>query len=169
MTFSILPFAGVGQLDTWHSPTQPEAPPLGSIVQGSDGAFYQLVKYTGGTSNVPSRWSTISRAYEGALATDNGVASRMGLGVQGTWMTVSDPLSTNDYHFIQRTGAATGAFLANCAANVDLYASDTAGYLDDAVATFRRVYGVNLDSAIGGSDATAACNIDWPHVDNTTS
>ncbi len=173
MTFSVMPIAGMSPhagLDTFHSQTQPDVHPLGSIWQGADGVIYQAVKYTGGGNNVANMWGLMSGAsFDCSLATDNNGASKLSLGLLLAGASASNVLATNDYCFVRRTGQHEGRFKANAAANVDSYLSDTAGYLDDAVATFREVLGVHLVDTIGGSDGEGTCHLDWPSNHNTTS
>jgi hypothetical protein len=69
----------------------------------------------------------------------------------------------NDYGWALVKGTGSVNVAANCAANVALYATATAGRLDDA-ATANEIAGIRLTAAAGGAAADVACYFDHPHV-----
>jgi len=68
----------------------------------------------------------------------------------------------NDYGWLLTRGVGLVNVLANCAAEVQLYTSGTAGSLDDTDAGHRAVIGIRLSASVGGAPASAACYLDNP-------
>lgn len=62
--------------------------------------------------------------------------------------------SDTELGWVAVKGSFSLSALANCAADVKLYTTTTAGYLDDTATDC--VQGVKLDTAIGGSNATGS-------------
>ena len=60
------------------------------------------------------------------------------------------------YGWVQIRGAHTGLVKASCAADVKLYTSATAGYLDDDSTSQTAILGAVLTTARGGTDGSAA-------------
>jgi hypothetical protein len=71
--------------------------------------------------------------------------------------------SDNDYGWAQIYGVGVVSVLANCAANVPLYSTATAGSLDDT-ATTAEITGIRTTAANGGSTAAVACYMDHPRA-----
>lgn len=90
-------------------------------------------------------------AITAALATDHPTAA-----------VAQVAFADNDYGWVLTRGVGQVNGLANCAAEVQLYTSATAGALDDADASQIAVIGIRLSAAVGGSAAAAACYLDNP-------
>jgi hypothetical protein len=65
-------------------------------------------------------------------------------------------LTSAYYGWVQIRGAHTGLVKASCAADVKLYTSATAGYLDDDATSQTAILGAVLTTARGGTDGSAA-------------
>lgn len=68
-------------------------------------------------------------------------------------------LTSGYYGWVQVKGPCTMLVKASCAADVKLYSSATAGYLDDDNTSQTAVLGVVLDTARGGTDGTASAQL----------
>jgi hypothetical protein len=65
----------------------------------------------------------------------------------------------NDYGWVLRKGQGTVLVLASCAADVGLYTSASAGYLDDATASLTLISGIVLTASRGTTAGSALCNV----------
>lgn len=78
------------------------------------------------------------------------------------------PFASGDFGWVQVRGGSSMNVLANCAANVRLNTTATAGKLDDdGTAGSMHVQGVYLTSANGAGTNATACVLNDPFIDAT--
>lgn len=129
---------------------------LGELKQDRNGTQYQYVKASAAltvneTYIIPYTY-TIASGNKLDQTTDDAAPVAVGV-VQHSSFTTS-----GQYGWIfVGPGVGSVKVLANCAADVPVYSTATAGALDDASASAKLVAGLKLTAANGGSTAAVAC------------
>ena len=96
---------------------------------------------------------SIDETYEATMITNTLAATAQGVGVAQV------AFADNDYGWVQIRGQATVLVLASCAADVVLYTSASAGYLDDTATALTVINGIVLTSSRSASAGSAPCSI----------
>lgn len=161
MAFTIRnPIIGVQQIaDT--STTQQH--PLGMEVQAVDPVYGEgtFVYAKGVASTAVGSWAL--------MASDDGSTSLLAANDIGPVGIAMSANVANQYGWYQRTGKAVGKVLASYADNALVFATATAGSVDDAVVAGDRVKNAKGASAIGTPSAgLAEFEIDRPFMDDAT-
>ena len=112
---------------------------LGIIHEDHRGYKWQLVHANGAITQYAA--VSIDEAYEATMIT-NALAAT---GKPGGVAQVA--FSDNDYGWVLRQGQGSVLVLANCAADVGLYTSASAGYLDDGTASLTLISGIVADAS----------------------
>jgi hypothetical protein len=138
------------------TPADTETPPFAVGMRLSDHQGYEYLYVHANGAIAQYDCVVVDEAFEAyaitaALATDHPTAA-----------VAQVALADNDYGWVMTRGVGQVNGLANCAAEVQLYTSATAGSLDDADASQVAVIGIRLSAAVGGSAAAAACYLDNP-------
>ena len=134
--------------------------PLGTLVNLSDGGQAVYVKAS------TSALSTYAACVIGAngittmLTTTNAAAAPGGAGSRVGFAQTS--IATSAYGWVQMGGAPLVNLAVNCAPNVPLFTTSTAGVLDDATITAGYIFGCNAQTTI--SNATAVTLLAIPAV-----
>lgn len=121
---------------------------LGSRYTDKDGKEYMFVQAAEAITQY--MYVSIDEAWQASKITKTLVDTRAAIGCCQTALT------SGYYGWAQTRGAHTGLVKASCAADVKLYSSATAGYLDDDATSQTAVLGVVLTTARGGTDGSAA-------------
>lgn len=124
---------------------------LGSVYEDHRGYQYQLVHAAEAITQYAA--VSIDEAYEASMITDTLAKTGFGVGV------AQYALANDDYGWVLIKGQGTVLVLASCAADVGLYTSASAGYLDDATASLTLISGIVLSASRSASAGTAACSI----------
>lgn len=124
---------------------------LGSMHEDYRGYKYQLVHAAEAITQYAA--VSIDEAFEASMITDTLAKTGVGVGV------AQYALANDDYGWVLRQGQGTLLVLASCAADVGLYTSASAGYLDDATASLTLISGIVLTASRSAAAGTATCNI----------
>lgn len=151
MPINISPVAGVSLTNTDTTP----AFAVGTVVNLSDGGQAMYVK---GLSEISTYACVVVDASAGALmATTTRVASCKRVGFAQT------SIASAYYGWVQLGGAPLVNLAANCAPNVPLFTTATAGVLDDATVSAGFIAGIVAQNTI--SNATAVTIVaGYPHA-----
>jgi len=120
---------------------------VGQKTQGTDGSVWTYVKASSSISQY--NWVGIDENFQAAPLTKAMADAGWIIGVAQV------AIASGSYGWVCTQGAnVTGGVLASCAADVTLYTSGTAGYLDDAATTQTKIDGVVLVTANTLTQAT---------------
>lgn len=133
----------------------PGVPPLMSMYENL-GNVYIFLK--GVANTVAGNWVT----YDEVGVTTLVVADAFG--PVAVAMSACDATTKGGWY--QIFGAATGRLLTLCADNAPLYATATAGVLDDTAVAGDLIHGAVNRSLIGGATANGAVQLWYPFMDN---
>jgi len=151
MTFASFRQVSPGALDSVYSSADYE---VGERVTDESGNEY--IFGLGVASCAAGSWVSLDEAAQASLLAAN-AKGRVGVAMAA--------ITASSYGFFQVYGKSTTALaLTSCADNADLYATATAGSVDDAVVAGDRVKGAICRSAESGGVITAELN--YPMVDD---
>lgn len=161
MTTSRSQVLGIDYTTTYTSNTAITS--LGDQDRGDDGTMWKFVR--AGAAISQYQYVTIDENHEAVPGTATAVKAGHSIGFaqsaiandQHGWVAVS---GTNIKHNV----------LKSCAADADLYATASAGFLDDAVTTGQLIHGVVAVTAATSGAGGAAVEIiaTFPHAGNAT-
>lgn len=123
---------------------------LGIIHEDHRGYKWQLVHAAGAITQYAC--VSIDEAFEATMMTDTLAKTGVAAGVAQV------AFADNDYGWVLRQGQGSLLVLANCAADVGLYSSASAGYLDDGTASLTLISGV-VATASTSAAGVVPCNI----------
>lgn len=159
MTFVIRnPIVGTQAIAS-NSTTQQH--PLGSIVVADDPTYGsgEFIYLKGVASTAVGSWVTFNR--------DDGSTALLAANAIGPVAVAMSACVANEYGWYQISGKAVGLCLTGFADNANVYATATAGSVDDAVVAGDRVKSAKGASAIGTPAAgQAEFEIDRPFMDD---
>lgn len=159
MSFTIRnPIVGAPAI-TDHSTTQKM--PLGTIVSADDPTYYsgEFIYLKGLDTTAVGTWVTYN--------TDDGSTTLLAANAIGPVAIAMSACVTGEYGWYQINGKAVGKALAGFVDNANVYATATAGSVDDAVVAGDRVKRAKGASAVDTpSTGLAEFEIDRPFMDD---
>lgn len=125
--------------------------PLGAIATDKAGNEYMFVQAAAGVTQYA--FVSVDEAGQATMITKTLADTRASIGCAQT------ALSSGYYGWVLVRGIGTGLVKASCAADVALYTSATAGYLDDDATSQTKVLGAVVTTTRAASDGSAPINL----------
>lgn len=135
--------------------------PMGTVVRATDPVYGagEFVYLSAPANTVLGSWVTFNR--------DDGSSALLAANAIGPVAVSMGVVPTGNYGWFQITGKAVGRVLAGFVDNANVYATATAGSVDDAIVAGDRVKGAKGASAVGTPAANLAeFEIDRPFMDD---
>jgi hypothetical protein len=123
---------------------------LGILHEDHRGYVYQYVHAAGAITQYAA--VSIDEAFEATMLTKALADTAVGVGVAQV------AFADNDFGWVLRKGQGSILVLANCAADVGLYSSASAGYVDDGTASQTLISGV-VATASTSAAGVVPCNV----------
>lgn len=120
---------------------------LGTVHEDHRGYRYMFVHAAGAITQYAV--VSIDESYEAAMLTDTLAKTGKPCGVAQV------AFAENDYGWVLVRGQGSVLVLAQCAADVGLYSSASAGYLDDGTASLTLISGIIADASTSAAGAVA--------------